>query len=57
MIQSYISPRRLDIDVEGLLSALRQFLTNENPLKMMKNVFLFHVKFFFCSFSLHPVLS
>ena len=32
---------------EGTLSDLRQFLATENPLKMLKNVFLFHLKIFF----------
>ena len=29
---------------KGALSSLRQFLTTKSPLKMMKNVFLFHLK-------------
>ena len=33
---------------KGPLSGLRQFLTTESPLKMMKNTFLFHVNSFFC---------
>ena len=33
--------------VKGALSGLRQFLANENPLKMMKNVFYFTIKAYF----------
>ena len=29
---------------KGALSGLRQFLATESPSKMMKNVFLFHLK-------------
>ena len=35
--------------IKGALSSLRQFLTIESRLKMMKNVFLFHLKSSFCS--------
>ena len=31
---------------EGAVSGLRQFLTNENPLKMMKNAFYFNLEVF-----------
>ena len=31
-------------ELKGVLSGLRQFLATENPLKMMKNAFLFHLK-------------
>ena len=34
---------------KGALSGLRQFLATENPLKIVKNVFLFHKKSFFHS--------
>ena len=30
--------------LKGALSGLRQFLTFESPLKMMKNAFLLHLK-------------
>ena len=29
---------------KGALSGLKQFLATESPLKIMKNVFLFHLK-------------
>ena len=29
---------------KGALSDLRQFLPTESPFKMMKNIFLFHLK-------------
>ena len=32
------------IDFKGALSALRQFLVNESPLKMIKNAFYFSLK-------------
>ena len=35
------------LDFKGLLSGLRQFLTTESPLKMMKNAFYFMLKAFF----------
>ena len=35
------------ITVKGALSGLRQFLTTENPFKMMKNVFYFTSKALF----------
>ena len=33
--------------IKGPLSDLRQFLTTENPLKMMKNAFYIMLKAFF----------
>ena len=33
--------------VNGALSGLRQFLTTENPVKMMKNAFCFTLKALF----------
>ena len=35
--------------IKGALSGLKQFLAAESPLKMIKNVFLFHVKISFRS--------
>ena len=35
------------VDIKGALSGLRQFLTTESPLKMMKNVFYFTSKALF----------
>ena len=35
------------VNFKGTLSGLRQFLATERHLKMMKNVFLFHLKSFF----------
>ena len=35
------------IDFKGALSALRQFLVNESPLKMIKNAFYFSLKTLF----------
>ena len=35
------------ISVKGALSGLKQFLSNENPLKMMKNAFYFILKALF----------
>ena len=32
---------------KGALSSLRQYLANENPLKMMKNAFYFTLKALF----------
>ena len=37
------------LNFNGALSGLRQFLATENPLKMMKNAFYFHLKSSFCS--------
>ena len=54
---SEFSAKCFNLDVEGLLSALWQLWANENPLKMMKNVFCFILNSFFVLFSLHPVLS
>ena len=34
---------------KGALPCLREFLATENPLKMMKMVFLFHLESSFCS--------
>ena len=34
----------MKMEFTGPLSGLRQFLTNESPLKMMKNVFYFTLK-------------
>ena len=33
--------------LKGALSRLRQFLAIDSPLKMMKNIFLFHLRRFF----------
>ena len=33
--------------LKGAISGLRQFLAAESPLKMIKNVFISHLKFFF----------
>ena len=35
--------------IKGALSGLGQFLATESPLKMMKKIFLFHLKSSFCS--------
>ena len=37
----------LSLNIKGALSGLRQFLTSESPLKMMKNAFYFTSKAFF----------
>ena len=49
----YVTSRRIayfyyyDTELKGALSGLRQFLTTENPLKMMKNAFYFTSKALF----------
>ena len=35
---------RMIVNIKGPLSGLRQFLTIENPLKMMENAFYFMLK-------------
>ena len=42
---------------KGALSGLRRFLADENPFKMMKNAFLFHLKSSFRSQDIFKVLS
>ena len=42
--------------LKGSVSGLRQFLTIENPLKMMKNTFYFMLKVFFV-FEIFTILS
>ena len=39
--QTHLSQKFLFASFKGVLSGLRQFLTTESPLKMMKNAFYF----------------